>query len=39
MDWWIWVVISAATIMLAIDWMIVMGKDPRKWKGGDKDGK
>lgn len=39
MDAWIWVVIIIAVIMLAVDWVIVMGRDPRKWKGGEKDGR
>lgn len=34
MDWWIWVV-----IILAIDWVIVMGANPHRWKGGGKNGK
>jgi len=34
MEWWIWVIIAVMTIIIIIDWFIVMGKDPRKWKGG-----
>ena len=34
MEWWIWVAIAVAAVMLAINWIIVMGMDPRKWKGG-----
>ena len=34
MDWWIWVVIVVAAICLAIDWVIVMGVNPHRWKGG-----
>lgn len=30
-------VIGAAAVILVIDWIIVMGADPRKWKGGMKD--
>ena len=26
-------VVIAVIIMLAIDWLIVMGADPRRWKG------
>ena len=36
--WW---VIGAAVVLIvlfALDWLLVMGADPRKWKGGDKDG-
>ena len=39
MEWWIWVVIIGATIFLIVDWFIVMGVNPRKWKGGGDDGK
>ena len=38
MDWWIWAVAIIAAVMLLIDWVIVMGLDPRKWKGGEKHG-
>ena len=34
MEWWIWVIIAVMTIIIIIDWFIVMGADPRKWKGG-----
>lgn len=37
MDWWIWAVIGVVAVMVVIDWFIIMGKDPRKWKGGDKE--
>ena len=37
MDWWIWVVIIGAAIFLFVDWFIVMGVNPRRWKGGGKD--
>jgi len=33
-DWWIWVVIVLSVFVLAVDWVIVMGADPRRWKGG-----
>ena len=40
MEWWIWTAVGVAAVMLLIDWMIVMGVNPRKWKGGgNKDGK
>ena len=29
----------AVIVLLAVDWVIVMGTDPKKWKGGEKDGK
>lgn len=35
MNWWIWAVAGAA-VLLFIDWLIVMGADPRKWKGKKK---
>jgi hypothetical protein len=35
--WWVWVLIGAAAVLLIADWLIVMGADPRKWKGGMKD--
>ena len=34
MEWWIWVAIVVAVIALAIDFAIIGGMDPRKWKGG-----
>ena len=37
MDWWIWAVIIVATIFLIVDWFIVMGVNPKRWKGGGKD--
>lgn len=36
MDWWIWAAAAIAVAFLLIDWIIVMGIDPRKWKGGGK---
>ena len=36
MDWWIWAVVIIATVLLLIDWVIVMGADPRRWKGSGK---
>ena len=38
MEWWIWAAIIAAVVFLAVDWFIVMGVDPRRWKGGGKHG-
>ena len=37
MAWWVWILIGAAAVLLIADWIIVMGADPRKWKGGMKD--
>ena len=34
MAWWVWVLIGGAGVLLIVDWLIVMGADPRKWKGG-----
>ena len=34
MDWWIWAVLGAVAVILVIDWLIVMGADPRKWRKG-----
>ena len=34
-----WIIISVIVMAMVIDWFIVMGPDPKKWKGGDKDGK
>ena len=34
MAWWI-LAVAAAAAFFAVDWLIVMGADPRKWKGGD----
>ena len=34
--WWIWIVAGALAVMLIADWLIIMGADPRKWKGGGK---
>ena len=37
MDWWIWALIGAAVIvMLAAEFVIIGGPDPRKWKGGGR---
>ena len=30
-------IVIAVIVMIAIDWLIVMGINPRKWKGGNKD--
>ena len=37
MAWWTWVLIVAAVVVMAADWMIVMGADPKKWKGGRRE--
>lgn len=36
MDWWIWVLIIVASVVLVIDFFIIGGIDPRDWKGGGK---
>ena len=36
MPWWLIAVICGAAVLLVIDWLIVMGADPRKWKGGKR---
>ena len=33
---WILATIIGAAVLLIIDWFIVMGFDPKKWKGGEK---
>lgn len=38
MDWWIWTAAIIAAVLLVIDWMIVMGADPKKRKGSGKHG-
>jgi hypothetical protein len=30
MPWWVYVIVAA----LAVEWLITLGPDPRKWKGG-----
>jgi hypothetical protein len=32
--WMVWIIIGAIIAALIIDWFIVMGPDPKKWKGG-----
>ena len=39
MTWWIWAVVIVAAVFLVVDWVIVMGADPRGWKGDGKRGK
>jgi hypothetical protein len=36
MPWWLWLVIILTAIFLIVDWFIIMGPDPREWKGGSK---
>ena len=36
MEWYWWVVIGALAVMIVIDWLIIMGKNPKYWKGGEK---
>ena len=36
----LWIILAIIiSIMLVIDWVIVMGTKPKKWKGGDNNGK
>ena len=37
MAWWVWLILGLCTVGFAVDWLIVMGTNPRKWKGGNKD--
>ena len=37
MAWYWWAAIVIAVCVLVADWLIVMGADPRKWKGGGWD--
>ena len=39
MDWWIIAIVIITVVFLIADWFIVMGADPRRWKGGGKRGK
>jgi len=34
MSWWVWTLIGGAAVLLIVDWIIVMGVNPREWKGG-----
>ena len=34
MTWWILAAVICAAVFLVVDWFIVMGANPRKWKGG-----
>ena len=36
MRWWVYVA-AIAVVFLVVDWIIVMGADPRRWKGGKSD--
>ena len=36
MEWWIWLVIVLACVIMLADWFIVMGIHPKEWKGGKK---
>ncbi len=35
MTWVGWLGIGIAVAVAAFDWFLVMGANPRKWKGGD----
>ena len=32
--WWMWIVIAAWGITFVADWLVILGWDPREWKGG-----
>ena len=32
-----WIIISVIVLAMVIDWFIVMGFNPKKWKGGGGD--
>ena len=34
---WIWITGIVLAVIVALDWLIVLGANPRRWKGGDKD--
>lgn len=34
---WIWLVVGISVVIFILDWLIVLGKNPKYWKGGDKD--
>ena len=34
--WWAWMIIGIIIVFMAVDWVVVMGADPRRWKGGKK---
>ena len=36
MTWIGWLAIGLMAAILVLDWLIVMGTDPKKWKGGRK---
>ena len=35
MTTWGWIAIIAVVAMIILSWLLVMGPDPRKWRGGD----
>ena len=37
MTWIGWTVIGVVVVCIVIDWLIVMGTNPKRWKGGEKD--
>ena len=37
MTWIGWTVIGVVVVLIIIDWLIVMGTNPKNWKGGEKD--
>ena len=39
MPLWVWAIFIGVGIILIIDFIIVMGWNPRQWKGGKKNGR
>ena len=37
MEWWLWLVVIGVIGFLIADWFIVMGWNPKRWKGGERD--
>ena len=35
----VWILLGIILAAIVCSWIIVMGPDPRKWKGGGDDGK
>jgi len=36
MAWYWWALIVVFAVAFAIDWVIVLGTNPRRWKGGNR---
>lgn len=33
MPWWGWVIIGVMAVCTAVDWIVIMGVNPRRWRG------